>query len=570
MLIFKTRIVMLKPFLYGSLFLTLPLYGTGSGQQEGPDLAQASSSFSPIDYPNEWNNYKNKDMFPLLDAQSTIQGYHQWMSAMYTCFSDFDKDEKYGAINYVRTLHTLATTVKKTPFEMRGALTPIVISFVNAWHDCAMQWLSYFNPQSLSNTVWSFATLGHKPSLEFLQALEDEGKAKIKTFTSQHLSNTIWSFATLGHKPSAEFLKALEEGIQAKIKTFNSQDLSNTIWSFATLGHKPSAEFLQALEDEGKAKIKTFNSQGLSNTIWSFATLGHKPADAFLQALEERIQAQINAFTSQGLTNTIWSFATLGHKPADAFLQALEERIQAQINAFNSQELANTIWSFATLGHKPSDAFLKNLEEKTQQLSSMFEPKQRHQLYIAYQYFERVCPVAISLDVFRNEYNPASDSENDVFTFLDNHEIKGITRSVFIDCIASKVDGFQKATNTIIYVDGPTHYMADGSLLLSDQLLDYIAMMNGYNVVRIKLPKGVITKTDLEIKKALIYLNNVQKNPISTPLASAQNDVSNETAIPAIAGVENKSISTKLQLPRWDKRRAPPNPVKRRLPPRLI
>ena len=46
-------------------------------------------------------------------------------------------------------------------------------------------------------------------------------------------------------------------------------------------------------------------------------------------------------------------------------------------------------------------------------------------------------------------------------------------------------------------MDGPTHYAADGTLYLTDQLLDTIAKKYGYNVRPIKLPTIMATKTKI-------------------------------------------------------------------------
>ena len=56
----------------------------------------------------------------------------------------------------------------------------------------------------------------------------------MRDFNAQSLANTAWAFAKLGHLDE-ELFGALALEVQLRVSKFNSQELTNTAWAFATL-----------------------------------------------------------------------------------------------------------------------------------------------------------------------------------------------------------------------------------------------------------------------------------------------------------------------------------------------
>ena len=54
-----------------------------------------------------------------------------------------------------------------------------------------------FDPQSLANTAWAFATAGQKDALMF-SALATAAQRCMGDFNPQEFANTAWAFATAG------------------------------------------------------------------------------------------------------------------------------------------------------------------------------------------------------------------------------------------------------------------------------------------------------------------------------------------------------------------------------------
>jgi hypothetical protein len=99
-------------------------------------------------------------------------------------------------------------------------------------------------PQSISNLVWAFATLGLKPKKRQLTRLRDEASKQLSAFKPQELANTLWAYASLDQYPGGPFLGAVAAEVKRQIGHFKPQELSNSIWAYATLRHHPGVELL--------------------------------------------------------------------------------------------------------------------------------------------------------------------------------------------------------------------------------------------------------------------------------------------------------------------------------------
>jgi hypothetical protein len=63
-----------------------------------------------------------------------------------------------------------------------------------------------FNPQTLANMGWAFATAGHAAP-ELFDAIAAEAAPRLGEFTPQNLTNTAWSFAVTNSQTSAVLVR---------------------------------------------------------------------------------------------------------------------------------------------------------------------------------------------------------------------------------------------------------------------------------------------------------------------------------------------------------------------------
>ncbi len=218
--------------------------------------------------------------------------------------------------------------------------------------------LSSFNPQGLSNVLWSFATIGHQdPS--FVDTVLLEAERKLPEFNEQDLANTIWALATLDHPNAEAFVNKLLVEAEHKLPGFNSQALTNTVWSLATLGHPNTEAFVNKMLIEAERKLYDFSAQHLANTVWALARLEHNNNAAFVNKLLFEAERKLQDFSPQQMANTLWALAKLRHPHAIVATMLVEA--ERKLQSFTSQQMANTVWALATLGHPNTKAFVSKL-----------------------------------------------------------------------------------------------------------------------------------------------------------------------------------------------------------------
>ena len=116
---------------------------------------------------------------------------------------------------------------------------------------------------AMSNILHGFATMGHHPGEELLEACAAQAIARISEATPQTVANNVWSFATLQHNPGGVLLAACAAQAVKRIREANPQNVANTVWSFATLQHNPGAALLQSSEAAAVRNAAAFNPQSV-------------------------------------------------------------------------------------------------------------------------------------------------------------------------------------------------------------------------------------------------------------------------------------------------------------------
>lgn len=115
--------------------------------------------------------------------------------------------------------------------------------------------LDDFEAYDIANVVWALGKLqcekpngyvspnigrlglhhSHRLISKLLNALEARAVEKEGRFQPQGLSNCLWSMATLQHQPSPELIQVAKERLLKEGTNFDAQSVSNTMWAFAKL-----------------------------------------------------------------------------------------------------------------------------------------------------------------------------------------------------------------------------------------------------------------------------------------------------------------------------------------------
>jgi hypothetical protein len=93
--------------------------------------------------------------------------------------------------------------------------------------------LQAYNSCMQANIAWAFATLGHSPGPEILDAIAREAAKKLAEFTSQNISNLVYAFAKMEHVPPG-FLEQASQAARQLLNQFTPQ-VRQALLRFASL-----------------------------------------------------------------------------------------------------------------------------------------------------------------------------------------------------------------------------------------------------------------------------------------------------------------------------------------------
>eukprot|EP00440_Ansanella_granifera_P045407 gb/GFBE01049196.1/.p1 GENE.gb/GFBE01049196.1/~~gb/GFBE01049196.1/.p1 ORF type:complete len:838 (+),score=163.56 gb/GFBE01049196.1/:1-2514(+) len=202
-------------------------------------------------------------------------------------------------------------------------------------------------PQSISNVVWSLATMRyvHRP---LLQVLTELSVSNIDLFKPFELSTTLWALAKLGTVDQISavlkpvFQQAAAPHILSRAHDFGFRCLATTAWAFATARQR-HARLFRVVAAQMLPMVHSANCQEMANTAWAFGTAGFHDDELF-KALAEKAMMRPRDFKPQELSNMLWGFATNGFFHEGFFSQA---SVVAQKMDLQAQHLANILWAFA-------------------------------------------------------------------------------------------------------------------------------------------------------------------------------------------------------------------------------
>eukprot|EP00917_Polyrhabdina_sp_WS-2016_P032037 GHVP01068383.1.p1 GENE.GHVP01068383.1~~GHVP01068383.1.p1 ORF type:complete len:774 (+),score=119.50 GHVP01068383.1:179-2500(+) len=241
--------------------------------------------------------------------------------------------------------------------------------FINFLCDNAIKHFSNATDQNIANIFYSLAIMGldyPKLTREAPQHVHNHIVESLPAFNPQALSNFIWSFAHFG-RVHPDILSVAQEAARCSCVCFKPQELSNTMWAFAKLNTR-NPEVIRSLANRAYEIMDQFNVQELSNIYWSIGTLEFTdslltPKFFDLDNTSQEIIASdqssriyhtfrenLPAFTPQAVANVAWSFARLKWRP----IKILQMLVQTSVTIPHSghwkpQNISNFVWALAKL-----------------------------------------------------------------------------------------------------------------------------------------------------------------------------------------------------------------------------
>jgi hypothetical protein len=217
----------------------------------------------------------------------------------------------------------------------------------------AISKLQHFNPQNLSNMLWSYAKVELSNSLLFKAAGDViMGMNDLSEFQPQHFSNILWSYATAGQSHPRMFHKFADHIVAMKdYRNFLPQHFSNIAWAYATAGvshpqlFSTFAKHIVLIKD-----LRKFLPQHFSNILWAYVKVGKSHPQLFCKFANHIVAMKdLGQFKPQDLSNIVWAYATAG-KSHPLLFQKVALVAISRHKEYNSQSIANLLWAYATVG----------------------------------------------------------------------------------------------------------------------------------------------------------------------------------------------------------------------------
>jgi hypothetical protein len=309
-------------------------------------------------------------------------------------------------------------------------------------------------------------------------------QGKLSEFTSQGLANTLYAYAQLNLQPESPWMKVFWKASQTQLSQFKPQEFSNSLYACSHLQIQPEAGWMKAFWNASQGKLLKFNPQDFANTLYACGKLNLQPEDGWMKEFWSASQGKLSQFTPQGLANTLYACAQLNLQPEGGWMRAFWEKSQGKLSQFNPQDFANTLYACVVMEWDVPDWLIQGIRT-TQETFSLEE---WHQLYTASVFVDLslAFPEDIVDQLIHFESKKVSDLEDRAGSVIDsllaNEEVR---HSHWIPGAATTVDFFVQKHNLIIQVDGPTHYLSDGSQNSSTRFQTRLLEKLGYQVLRL-------------------------------------------------------------------------------------
>ncbi|CAK9010283.1 dITP/XTP pyrophosphatase (Non-canonical purine NTP pyrophosphatase) (Non-standard purine NTP pyrophosphatase) (Nucleoside-triphosphate diphosphatase) (Nucleoside-triphosphate pyrophosphatase) (NTPase) [Durusdinium trenchii] len=373
--------------------------GQQIGQQWGNEAGKLFDVFVPDDL-----QCAGQTLGEMTEAQLTE--YRRRRRSAFRVFAE----PQMNLVNLSTAIHRVAKIVGTDPWQQgqlrqSSSLETLLNSVCTALNVVEA---TEVQPQSVSNVVWSLATLRivHRPLLQVISLVCVSNMEQFKSF---ELSTTLWALAKLGSLEDAApvdkaVFYAAATHIHNHVNDFGFRCLATTAWAFATAKQR-HARLFRSMAAAMLPAAAGANCQEMANTAWAFGTADFHD-DALFHELAEQAIKRLEEFKPQELSNMLWGFATNSffHEAFYARASAVAASMDLQ-----SQHLANILWAFARVRPKhplTQQTVLTLLPVCTRQLST-FKPQEVSSTLLATAKavgnMDEMTPMAPTLENFRQE-----------------------------------------------------------------------------------------------------------------------------------------------------------------------
>eukprot|EP00927_Polykrikos_kofoidii_P031259 TRINITY_DN26908_c0_g1_i1.p1 TRINITY_DN26908_c0_g1~~TRINITY_DN26908_c0_g1_i1.p1 ORF type:complete len:980 (+),score=206.02 TRINITY_DN26908_c0_g1_i1:74-3013(+) len=203
-------------------------------------------------------------------------------------------------------------------------------------------------PHTIANLLWAFAK-SKNPHPALFEMLAKRACQDVAEFDRQSVSNTVWAFATLDVCNEELFAVFGAHTVDSGLwRRFSPQMASNLLWAYAKVGVTIMPLF-DAFAEFISLHAESFDTQNIANSAWAYAN-AQLPCKGVFDTLWARSRGRLDSFRLDELCGLLWAYVKAKEADSPIFQEAIE-LLHPRASTLDQQSVSNIIWVLATAAH---------------------------------------------------------------------------------------------------------------------------------------------------------------------------------------------------------------------------
>eukprot|EP00445_Apocalathium_hangoei_P015348 CAMPEP_0203877280 /NCGR_PEP_ID=MMETSP0359-20131031/21896_1 /ASSEMBLY_ACC=CAM_ASM_000338 /TAXON_ID=268821 /ORGANISM="Scrippsiella Hangoei, Strain SHTV-5" /LENGTH=942 /DNA_ID=CAMNT_0050796211 /DNA_START=34 /DNA_END=2859 /DNA_ORIENTATION=+ len=200
-------------------------------------------------------------------------------------------------------------------------------------------------PHTIANLVWAFAKTKN-PNPPLFDMLATRAVENVREFDRQSVSNTVWAYATLDVCHEELFAVFGKYTVESQLwRNFSPQMASNLLWAYAKVQITITVLF-DAFAEYIALHAEEFDTQNISNCAWAYAN-AQLPSKGVFDTLWQRSRGRLDTFRLDELCGLLWAYAKAKVCDSPIFEEAIQ-LLLPRVTTLDQQSVSNIIWVLAT------------------------------------------------------------------------------------------------------------------------------------------------------------------------------------------------------------------------------
>eukprot|EP00929_Paragymnodinium_shiwhaense_P092186 TRINITY_DN52061_c0_g1_i1.p1 TRINITY_DN52061_c0_g1~~TRINITY_DN52061_c0_g1_i1.p1 ORF type:complete len:963 (+),score=176.68 TRINITY_DN52061_c0_g1_i1:124-3012(+) len=203
-------------------------------------------------------------------------------------------------------------------------------------------------PHTIANLVWAFAKSKNRHDALF-EFMARRACQYVREFDRQSVSNTVWAYATVDVCNEELFAVFADYTVDSGLwQDFSPQMASNLLWAYGKVG-VTNMRLFDTFAKYIELHIHEFDNQNIANSAWAYA-IAQLPSKHVFDTLTRRISGRMSEFRLDEFCGLLWAFTKAKGTANSPIFEEAVELLLPQVATLDQQSVSNVIWALATCG----------------------------------------------------------------------------------------------------------------------------------------------------------------------------------------------------------------------------